>query len=120
MAAVALMATACQAPPPATIVQEGHTSTYTVKLELDGTSLGQRAATIRLSGAAPEPERVAIVSSMPGMDMPGATVTAQHVSQYRYEAHGELFTMLGKWRIEVRLTIAGTDEAAIFDVTAVP
>lgn len=119
MAAVALMATACQAPS-TTIVHEGHTSSYTVKLELDSTSLGKRAATIRLSGAAHEPEQVAIVSSMPEMGMPGATVTAQRVSEYRYEAHGELFTMLGKWRIEVHLTIAGTDEAATFDVTAVP
>lgn len=116
LALVVIAGSACQAPPPVELAAQ--TRSYTVNLNLDAASLGPRVATIRIAGG--EPVHVIVASSMVKMPMPGPTIVASKVDDDEYEARAEFFTMLGEWRLEVRLTGQGVDEVATFDVTAVP
>ena len=54
--------------------------------------------------------------------MSGPSIVADEVGTGRYEAKGEFFTMLGEWRLAVRIEGGGTtsDEQAVFTVEAVP
>jgi hypothetical protein len=111
-----MVLTACQAPPPVSV--DGKTPSYSVSLHLDGATLGQRTATIRLSG--PEPSRVILSPAMPQMGMAGIEAVAAKVDEGRYEARGEFFSMLGDWRIAVRIDGPSGQEVATFDVEVVP
>ena len=59
---------------------------------------------------------------MDEMDMSGPSVIARRVGDGRYEAEGEVFTMLGDWTVTVRIEGPGSQpaEQAQFTVEAVP
>jgi hypothetical protein len=124
-AAVALVviAAACQEPEPLSL--ESETQSYRVQLDLDGASLGRRTATIEVTDATRRPvaaEQVVLSAVMDEMDMSGPTVIARRVGDGRYEAEGEVFTMLGDWTVTVRVEGPGSQpaEQAQFTVEAVP
>jgi hypothetical protein len=54
--------------------------------------------------------------------MTGPSVVAEEIEPGRFEAKGELFTMLGEWNLAVRVEggSADPDEQAMFTVEAVP
>ena len=54
--------------------------------------------------------------------MSGPSVIARRVGDGRYEAEGEVFTMLGDWTVTVRIEGPGSQpaEQAQFTVEAVP
>ncbi|GIH03887.1 hypothetical protein Rhe02_19540 [Rhizocola hellebori] len=111
-----MMLTACQAPPPVSLDEK--TASYSVSLQLDGATLGQRTATIELSG--PEPSQVVLSPAMRQMGMTGPEALATKVDEGRYEARGEFFSMLGGWEIAVRIDGPSGQEVATFDVEVVP
>ncbi|MBO0870217.1 MAG: hypothetical protein J2P15_16795 [Micromonosporaceae bacterium] len=111
LAGVALMLTACQAPPPVSLQKK--TASYSVTLNLDSPTLGQRTATIQLSG--PEPSRVVVAPSMRTMKMTGADAVATKVGNGRYQARGDFFPMLGDWNLEVRISGPTGLEVATFE-----
>jgi YtkA-like len=107
---------ACQAPPPVALAAQ--TETYTVDLELDSATLGQRTATIELAG--PEPAEVLLSPAMPQMNMTGTEMVATKVDDGRYEARGEFFSMLGDWQVEVKIDGPTGQEVAAFDIEIEP
>jgi hypothetical protein len=111
-----MMLTACQAPPAMSLNEK--TASYTVSLQLDGATLGQRTATIELSG--PQPSQVVLSPAMPQMDMTGRETVATKVDEGRYEARGEFFSMLGDWEIAIRIDGPSGREVATFTVEVVP
>ena len=124
-ATVALVAitAACQEPEPLSL--ESETQSYRVQLDLDGSSLGNRSATIEITDSSRNPvdvEQVVLSEVMDEMDMSGPSVIARRVGDGRYEAEGEVFTMLGDWTVTVRVEGPGSQpaEQAQFTVEAVP
>ena len=114
--------TACQAPEPVSL--EKQTSSYRVRLRFDATTLGQRTATVSLSNTDDQPvdaDKVTLIPAMSDMNMTGPETQATRVETGRYEATAEFFTMLGEWRITVRIVGAqATPDSVTFDVTATP
>jgi YtkA-like len=101
------------------------TPSYRVQLDLDGASLGNRTATIEITDSDRNPvdaEHVVVSALMSEMDMTGPSVVAEEIEPGRFEAKGELFTMLGEWNLAVRVEggSAEPDEQAMFTVEAVP
>jgi len=120
---VAAFVGACSQPSPVSLEEE--TSSYHVQLELDGTSLGQRTASIEITDASRRPvdaERVVVSTAMPSMEMNGLTIVADEIETGRYEAQGDLFTMLGESTLTVRIEGSGSAaaEQATFTVEAEP
>lgn len=103
---------------------EADTANYHVQLDLDSASLGRRTATIEVTGAGGQPvdaRRVVLSTAMPDMGMDGPTVVADELEPGRYEARGDLFTMLGESTLTVRIEASGADEeTATFTVEAEP
>jgi hypothetical protein len=100
------------------------TAAYHVRLDLDGATLGRRAVTVEVADAADRPvaAQVELRTSMPGMGMVGPSVLVERTGPGRYEASGDLFTMLGDWTITVRVSEPGSasPQEAVFTVTVVP
>ena len=48
------------------------------------------------------------------------TLVADEIEPGRYQATGELFTMLGEWTLTVRVESAGADDEATFTIEADP
>jgi hypothetical protein len=120
---VAAVLAGCQEPKP--VSMETETPSYRVQLDLDGASLGKRTATIEITDSDRNPvdaEHVAVSALMSEMDMTGPSVVAEEIEPGRFEAKGELFTMLGEWNLAVRVEggSADPDEQAMFTVEAVP
>jgi YtkA-like protein len=114
---------ACQKSEPVSL--EAETDSYRVEVDLDGTSLGKRTATIEVLDAERRPvaaEQIVVSAVMNEMDMSGPTVIATEIGAGRYEVGGELFTMLGEWTLNVRVEGEGgaAAEQAQFTVEAVP
>jgi nitrogen fixation protein FixH len=120
--AAALLA-GCQESP--SVSFEEQAGGYTVRLELDSASMGQRTATIRVTDGGGEPaalDRVVLVPAMPAMGMTEPEIEATQVEAGRYEATGQFFTMLGTWQLEVRLaeSAAGDETVVTFEVESAP
>jgi hypothetical protein len=110
-------------PVPASLRAE--TADYHVRLDLDGTSLGRRTATIEVltkGGRPVDNATIDLRTAMPTMRMTGAQLRAPQTAPGRYEAAGDLFTMLGDWTVIVRISEPGVGSAqeAAFPVRAVP
>jgi hypothetical protein len=110
------------APKPITL--SAQTAAYDIRLGLDGATLGRRVVTVEVGDSAAQPvaAQVELHASMPEMGMVGPAVLAEQIAPGRYEASGELFTMLGDWTITVRVTEPGSasPQEAVFTVTVVP
>jgi hypothetical protein len=118
--AVAL-AGACTQPQPQSL--QADTPSYHVQLDLDAASLGQRTATIEITDTRGDPvdaEQVVVTPTMAEMGMTRPTLVADEIEPGRYQATGELFTMLGEWTLTVRVESAGADDEATFTVEADP
>lgn len=101
------------------IVQTSQTDRYTVQLSLDGTGFGQRTATVEIADASGQPVSAADVVIAPVMEemgMAAPEVIAQPLAPGRYQAQGELFSMIGRWRLNVHVRSDGAEEIARFDV----
>jgi YtkA-like len=110
---------------PAQVSLRAETADYHVRLDLDGASLGSRTATIEVLTEGGKPVANAAIdvrTAMPAMGMPGALLPARQTAPGRYEASGELFTMLGDWTVTVRISEPGprSTQEAVFAVRAVP
>ena len=55
---------------------------------------------------------------MAQMGMAAPEATAQMVAPGRYQAKGEFFSMVGEWRVDVRIDANGMEEVARFNVQA--
>ena len=101
--------------------QTSQTARYTVRLSLDDTGFGQRTATIEIADRSGQPVSAAgvvIAPVMEEMGMAAPEVTAQPLAAGKYQAQGELFSMIGTWRLNVRVTANGAEDIARFDVQA--
>ncbi|MFG1708641.1 FixH family protein [Nonomuraea sp. M3C6] len=112
-----------QAPSPVSL--RAQTADYHVRLDLDGASLGRRIATVHVAGADGRPVAPADIdvrATMSTMGMTGELLRARQIAPGRYEANGELFSMLGDWTVTVRISKPGPNptQEALFAVTAVP
>lgn len=111
---------------PTAISLRAATADYQVRLDLDSASRGRRTATVEVLTDGGQPvvnAQVSIHTAMPAMTrMPGVRLPARQVAPGRYEANGELFTMLGDWTVTVRISEPGSRSAqdAAFPVRAVP
>jgi hypothetical protein len=98
------------------VVQTEH---YKVQLTLDALRFGERTATIEvsdLSGAPVAADTVVVAPVMTAMGMASPDVTAQALGGGRYEARGVLFSMVGDWEFDVRVSKGGSVEVARFTV----
>ena len=97
------------------------TQHYTVQLRLDQGALGDRTATIAVTGQSGQlvvADEVVLTPIMPIMGIPEPELSAQSVAPGRYIARGEIFTMAGTWSIDVRARVATTEETARFTFDA--
>jgi len=110
------------APKPITL--QGETAAYHVRLDLDAATLGRRVVTVEVADAADQAvaAQVDLHTSMPEMRMVGPAVRMEQTGPGRYEASGDLFTMLGDWTVTVRVSEPGSasPQEAVFTVTVVP
>jgi hypothetical protein len=121
--AAVILVGAGRAPKPVSL--HADTGEYHVFLDLDGASLGRRTATIEVvseDGRPVAPADIDIRASMQTMRMTTPQLPARQIAPGRYEASGELFTMLGDWMVIVRISEPGSKspQEAVFTVTAVP
>ena len=96
---------------------------YRVHLNLDGTSLGQRTIVIKVSDlkdAVLPVESVSVIPSMPDMNMFSPEVATTMTNPGEYQARSELFSMLGKWDLGVKIRANGKDDVVTFTVDATP
>lgn len=122
-AAVILFAVlgACTQPSP--VSDEADTARYHVQLDLDRATLGRRTATIGITDGDGRPvaaQQVTLSTFMTEMGMRGPTVVADEIEPSRYEATGDLFTMLGEWTLTVEIETTDAHEEATFTVEAEP
>ena len=100
------------------------TAAYHVRLDLDGATLGRRVVSVEVADAADQAvaAQVDLHTSMPEMRMVGPAVRMEQTGPGRYEASGDLFTMLGDWTVTVRVSEPGSasPQEAVFTVTVVP
>jgi hypothetical protein len=99
--------------------QTSKTAHYTVQLSLDGTGFGQRTATIAVSDTAGQPvvaNEVVLAPVMESMGMAAPETIAQPTDPGDYQAKGEFFSMVGEWRINVRVNVGGNEEVARFTI----
>lgn len=117
-----LLAVAGACSPSSPVSAETDTASYHVQLDLDSASLGRRTATIEVTDSGGRPvdaRRVVVSTAMPEMDMSGPTVVADELRPGRYNARGDLFTMLGEATLTVRIQAGGAgEETATFAVEA--
>src|SRR5262245_55027269 len=112
-----VFAGACSQPPPQSL--RADTASYHVQLDLDAASLGRRTATIQITDSHGDPvdaDQVVVTPVMAKMGMTRPAVVADELGPGRYRATGELFSMLGKWTLTVRVESAGAHDEATFTV----
>jgi len=119
--AVVVMAltAACSQPKPQSL--QADTASYHVQLDLDAASLGRRTATIEITDTRGDPvdaDQVVVTPVMAEMGMTRPELVADEIGPGRYRATGELFSMLGEWRLTVRVEKAGAGDEATFTVKA--
>lgn len=105
------------------VAQRAQTDHYVIQLDLDHTGLGHRTATITVMTPQNQPVSdgaVTLTPSMHDMGMIGQVISAQPIAPGRYQAQGELFSMLGHWGIDVQVNSALANESATFLVKATP
>jgi hypothetical protein len=105
------------------VQQVAETPNYKVQLNLDGTGLGPRTATIEVHRSNSQPlsdAQVVLMPMMRDMAMSSPKVTAEQRAPGQYQAQGEFFTMLGDWELDVQVRADGLDEIASFKVRATP
>jgi hypothetical protein len=101
------------------ITQTTQTTSYQVKLSLDGTSFGEHMATIEVSDRSGQPvaaDQVVLAPVMESMGMAAPEQVAQSVGPGRYQVQGEFFSMIGEWEVDVRVSTGGKEEVARFKV----
>ncbi len=116
--ALAVLLAACSG---SGISQASQTDHYTVQLSLDGTGFGEHTATIEVNDKGGQPvvaNQVVLSPVMAQMGMAAPEATAQMVAPGRYQAKGEFFSMVGEWRVDVRIDANGMEEVARFNVQA--
>lgn len=101
------------------VTQTTKTEHYSVQLSLDGTDFGERTATIAVNDFAGQPitaDAVVLSPVMQQMGMAAPEMTAQMIAPGRYQVKGEFFSMVGEWRMDVRVSVGGNDEVADFRI----
>jgi hypothetical protein len=101
------------------VTQTTKTEHYNVQLSLDGVDVGERTATITVNDFAGQPitaDKVVLSTVMQQMGMAAPEMTAQMIAPGRYQAKGEFFSMVGEWRVDVRVSAGGNDEVADFRI----
>ena len=101
------------------ITQTSKTAHYTVQLALDGTGFGERTAMIMVTDTAGQPvvaNEVVLAPVMESMGMAAPETIAQPTDPGDYQAKGEFFSMIGEWRINVRVNVGGNEEVASFTI----
>ena len=114
-----VFAGACSHPAPRSL--RADTASYHVRLDLDAASLGRRTATIEITDSRGDPvdaSQVVVTPVMARMGMTRPALVADELEPGRYRATGELFSMLGEWRLTVRVEKAGAGDEATFTVKA--
>ena len=99
------------------ITQTAQTERYTVGLTLDSASFGERTATIVVNDRAGQPavmDEVVLTPVMESMGMASPELVAQPTAPGHYQVKGDFFSMIGEWRVNVRLSEAGKDDLAQF------
>jgi hypothetical protein len=113
--ALVLLLAGCGGAPTQTV----ETDSYRVSLRLEGTSIGERTATIEVLDKSGQPaavDEVVIAPVMRDMGMASPEVRAQPDGAGRYTVRAPLFSMLGTWELDVRVVSDGAEETAIFAV----
>ena len=105
------------------VAMRGQTDHYVIQLDLDHTGLGPRTAIITVTTPQNQPVAdgtVTLLPSMQEMGMFSDAISAQPIAPGRYQAQGELFSMLGNWELGVRVNSAAGEESTNFMVKATP
>lgn len=105
------------------VSKQTQTDSFNVKLILPAASMSNHQIAVELTdkagGAPASADSVVIAPVMREMGMASPELTASQTAPGRYEANGMLFSMLGVWEIDVRITANGKEETAIFQLDVV-
>ncbi|MEO7909190.1 MAG: FixH family protein [Roseiflexaceae bacterium] len=88
-----------------------------IAITLDSASFGERTVTIAVDDRSGQPaavDQVVLAPVMESMGMASPELAALPTAPGRYQAKGELFSMIGQWELDVRVSAAGKDDTARF------